>query len=94
MAEDGVYVLGLKKRLPSELPPLESIREKVSEDYRKNQALTLARTAGQSFHGTLTNQLAQSKAFHAICQEGQRQAGQAEPIFPKHSKPPRPAQPG
>jgi hypothetical protein len=48
---------------------VESIREKVTEDYGKNQALTLARAAGLSFHSTLTNQLAQSKTFHAICQE-------------------------
>lgn len=82
VAEDGVYVLGLKKRLPSELPPVENIREKVTEDYRKNQALNLARAAGQSFHGTLTNQLAQGRAFHAICQEANVKPIKLNPFSP------------
>jgi hypothetical protein len=68
-AEDGFYVIALKKRLPKEMPSLESIREKVTEDYRMQQGAAMAREAGAAFQRQLTNGLAQGKAFEAICAE-------------------------
>jgi hypothetical protein len=68
-AEDGFYVMALKKRIPKEVPSLESIRQKVTEDYRLQQATTLAREAGNSFHQQLTNGLAQGKTLQAIRSE-------------------------
>jgi hypothetical protein len=60
---DGVYVFGLSKRLASEIPPLEQIRDRVENDYKMTQAANLARQAGYVFHTTLTNGLAQGKGF-------------------------------
>ena len=65
--EDGVYVIALKKKLPSEVPPLDQIREQVVADYRYNEGATLARQAGKEFYQALTNGLAQGKAFSTVC---------------------------
>jgi hypothetical protein len=62
-----VYILGLVRRVPSEIPPLEVVRARVTEDYRRDEALKLARQAGVAFDGGLTNQLAQGKSFAQVC---------------------------
>ena len=66
---DGVYLIALAGRLPSEIPPLESIREQVVSDYGMVQAVNLAHQTGATFHETLTNGLAEGKKFSAICLE-------------------------
>ncbi len=68
-AEDGVYVLALKRTIPSEIPPLKSIEEKVTNDYRKAKATQMAQQAAMKFDATLTNGLAQGKTFAAITAE-------------------------
>ncbi len=68
VGEDVVYVVALKRRLASEIPPLDSIRLRVVEDYRRTQALTLARVAGMAFAGSVTNALAQGKTFEAAAE--------------------------
>ncbi len=67
MGMNGVYVVALSKKLPSEIPPLEQIRDQVVRDYRYSQALNLARQAGMDFYQTLTNGLAQGKTLSAVC---------------------------
>ena len=67
LAKDAVYVIALNRRLPSEVPPLESIRTNVITDYRYEQAVQLARQAGTNFLATLTNGLAQGKTFSELC---------------------------
>jgi len=67
--DDGVYVIALKGRLPSENPPYESVREQVLHDYKMAQAAQQARQAGETFHTTLTNGLASGKSFTEICTE-------------------------
>jgi len=66
---DGVYVVALTKSLPSEAPTFESVRDKVSADFKYGEALKLARKAGADFDKLLTNGLAQGKTFDAICAE-------------------------
>ena len=63
--------MALKRRLPSELPALDSIRLRVTEDYRRNQAQTMARVAGAAFANTATNALTQGKTFQALAEENQ-----------------------
>lgn len=67
--EDGVYVIALKKRLPSEIQPFETVRAKVTEDYRHMEALKLARQAGEKFAAAATNGLAAGRKFEAIAAE-------------------------
>src|SRR5213075_34693 len=66
---DAVYILALKKTLPSEAPVFESVRDKVTADYKYTEALKLARKAGADFDKLLTNGLAQGKTFDALCAE-------------------------
>ncbi|MDB6040753.1 MAG: hypothetical protein JWM99_4594 [Verrucomicrobiales bacterium] len=63
VGEDGVYVIGFNKKIPSELPGLDSIRSRVTEDYRRNQAQMMARAAGIEFQSTATNAIASGKTF-------------------------------
>ena len=69
IAEDGVYIIALKNRIPSSVPPLDSIRDMALADYQNTQARELSRQAGSAFYNTLTNGLAQGKSFDAVCQE-------------------------
>jgi peptidyl-prolyl cis-trans isomerase D len=62
VGEDAVYFMALNQRIPSEIPSLDSIRERVVSDYRLTQAQMLARQAGTAFQQTLTNGLAQGKS--------------------------------
>jgi hypothetical protein len=64
---DGVYVLACDKNFPSEVPALDQIRDRVVADYKYEQALELARQAGQAFAAQLTNGLAQGKDFTTLC---------------------------
>src|SRR5205814_4371924 len=59
----------LKQKIPSEVQPLEVVREKVTAEFRQRQATEAARKAGQAFYSTLTNGLAQQKTFPAVCLE-------------------------
>lgn len=63
VGEDGVYVIGFNKKIPSELPTLDSIRSRVTEDYRKNQAQMMARAAGIEFQAAATNAIGAGKTF-------------------------------
>jgi hypothetical protein len=67
--EDGVYVIALKKRFPSEVPLLDAIRERVTAEFREREASEGARKAGQAFYGVLTNGFAQNKSFPVVCLE-------------------------
>ena len=69
LGQDGVYVIALAKKLPSQIPTLDEIRARVVRDYQFSQALNLARGAGTAFYHTLTNEMAQGKAVSAICAE-------------------------
>ena len=80
VAEDAVYVVALKETLPSDMPLLEAIREKVTEDYRHQQAVEAARKAGNEFLATLTNSLAQGKPFAEICQAAKVQPVALQPF--------------
>ena len=66
---DGVYVIALKKKFPSEVEPFEAVRERVAEDFRRDEAKEAARRAGEAFYSKLTNSLAQNKSFQDSCQE-------------------------
>lgn len=68
-AEDGVYVIALKQKIPAQIPPLDNIREKVTQDYTNSRALELARAAGRELHTAITNGVAQGKTFEAVAAE-------------------------
>jgi hypothetical protein len=66
MGNDAAYVFGLARRLPSENPPFESVRERVVRDYQFAEAAVAARNEGSAFQVAATNGLA------AICDEAKQ----------------------
>ena len=67
--DKAVYLAALRRKVPSEVPAFESVRARVTEDYRRAEALKLARAAGEAFALAATNAVAQGKAFTAVAEE-------------------------
>ena len=82
VGDDGVYVIALQRRLPSENPPFEAVREKVIQDYKHTQAVLQARNEGAGFHTALTNGLGAGKSFSAICLEAKQRPIMPPPFSP------------
>lgn len=65
VGQNGVYVLALETNLPSEIPPLEQIRNQVTADLRLRLATAAAQRAGTNFAHQLPMQMAAGKSFAA-----------------------------
>ena len=65
VGEDGVYIIGLNQRIPSELPSLDSVRERVSESYRRSRAGEMVQAAGDALSKAVTDGLAQGQTLQA-----------------------------
>ena len=62
---DGVYIIALQTNLPSEIPSLADIRERVAQDLRFREATMMAKIAGTNFAVNLTVRMALGKSFAA-----------------------------
>ncbi len=69
LAQDGVYIVSLNSIIPSSIPSLDEVRGRVTVDFYQQKSLESAREAANTFHETLTSQLAEGKSFDAICDE-------------------------
>jgi len=67
VGRDAIYVIGLAKQLPSEIPPLSQIRDRVTQDYQLHEGTLLAQEAGTNFVQTLQSGLVAGKSFTAVC---------------------------
>jgi hypothetical protein len=73
--EDAAYVMGLKKLIPTTIPPLQEIEAKVTADYREAQAYQLAAQAATNFTTAIAGELNVNngvtlpKTFSDICNE-------------------------
>jgi hypothetical protein len=63
---NAVYVLAFAKRLPSEVPPLDQIRDRVTQEYQMREATLLAQSTGTNFARTLTGMPA-DRGFMSLC---------------------------
>jgi hypothetical protein len=63
---NGVYILALQTNLPSEIPPLDQIRHRVTEDLRMRLATVTAQRSGTNFAHLLPMQMATGKSFAAV----------------------------
>jgi hypothetical protein len=63
---NAVYVLAFGKQLPSEIPALDQIRDRVTRDCQWSQAILLARQAGTNFVRTLAGMTA-DRGFASLC---------------------------
>lgn len=64
-----VFVIALKDRTPSRVPPFREIEAKVTSDFKLLQATHLAQQSCVRFHSLATNGLAQGKSFEKIAAE-------------------------
>ena len=67
--QDGFYVISYDKQLPRETPPLDQVRDQVTTDFKRSQAMMQAQFAGRAFYQSLTNGMAQGKSFTNLCAE-------------------------
>jgi hypothetical protein len=67
LGENHIYVIAFNKRLPSEQPNFDSIREKVTSDYRFIEAAMKAQKQAMDFHAVATNGLTAGKSFADLC---------------------------
>ena len=63
----GYDVIALAKQLPNDIPPLDSIRDRVTQDYKMEQATALAQRAGTNFVSKLNAELTAGSGFAAAC---------------------------
>jgi len=63
---DAVYVIAFAKQLPSEIPSLDQIRERVTREYQWREATLLAQRTGTNFVRTLTGMTA-DRGFASLC---------------------------
>jgi hypothetical protein len=63
---DAVYILAYAGKQPSEIPPLEQIRSRVTRDYQLRAATMLAWHVGTDFARTLTGMTA-DRGFATLC---------------------------
>ena len=66
-ASNGYFYLGLERKLPSENQPLEAVRAKVTEDYRRQKATELALHDGTNFEAVAREGLIKGMSFEEIC---------------------------
>jgi hypothetical protein len=62
---DAIYVIALAKQLPSEIPPFAEIRDRVTMNYKFQEARQLAVRAGTNFVHSLAGSMAAGKSFSA-----------------------------
>ena len=67
VGEDAVYVIALGKQFPSEIPPLNQIRNQVMQDYRLHEAVSAAQATGTNFALKVQLGMAAGKSFSAVC---------------------------
>jgi len=67
IGENAVYVVGLRRQIPSQLQTLAQVHDKVVADYRRDKALELAKAAGEKFATALQAGAVQGKTFDEVC---------------------------
>ena len=63
----SLYVIALDKQLPTEIPPLDKIRDRVTQDFRTVQATVMAQHYGTNFAPALAGQLIAGHTFGSAC---------------------------
>jgi peptidyl-prolyl cis-trans isomerase D len=78
--ENGIYVFALKETLPGRPQAFSEVQDKVTEDYRRYHAFTLARSDATNFAAQATNAVAQGKTFEEVAQQLKLKSESLPPI--------------
>lgn len=75
-----VYVVGLARKIPSEVQPYEEVKDRVLADYKRTRAVEAARRAGVGFANVLGQDLSSNKTFQAVVSAASVKAVALPPI--------------
>ena len=64
---ESIYVISYHSQLPSEIPTLDSIKDRVTQDYQYIESTKLARKAATDFENTVSNTITSGKTFADAC---------------------------
>ncbi len=64
--EDGWLVMGLKQRFPNQPQTFDQVQTKVMDDYKRERAFEIARSAGQNFYIKAVGSVSQGKGFDEV----------------------------
>jgi SurA N-terminal domain len=64
---NGFYLVGLQEQFPAQEQSLEAVRDKVTDDYRREKAVEMVKNLGTAFETALKAGLARGQTFDAIC---------------------------
>lgn len=64
--QSEVHIIALKQRIPSAVPSLDAVRLRVNEDYRREEARDLARTAGTNLAAMLKSTVSTTNDFASV----------------------------
>jgi hypothetical protein len=68
VGNDSVYVIALAGQLPSSIPPFVAIRDRVTQDFLTDQAVSLAQQAGTNFYYTAHVQTSLGQKFSKVAE--------------------------
>jgi hypothetical protein len=60
---ESIYIIGLANKLPSDIPPLSEIHDRVMQDFQNHEAALKARAAGTNFYSNVAVQMVAGKTF-------------------------------
>lgn len=66
---DAILLVAFRERISSEIQPFATVRARVENDFKQQEALQAARTAARAFLGQLTDGLAAGKTFSDLAQQ-------------------------
>jgi hypothetical protein len=78
--ENGIYIIALKEMIPGRPQSFEEVRDKVTEDYKRFNAFTLARNEATNFLAKATNAMAQGRTFDEAAQQSGVKSEMLPPI--------------
>lgn len=80
VAEDAVYVISFRNRVPSRLQPFADIEQRVTEEYRRIESYRLAREAASQFRDRAAEAVASGQPFEAPAEEAGAQVLDLQPF--------------
>ena len=84
---DAIYIIALAKQLPSEIPSLDQIRDRVARDYQLQEGLCARNCAGTNFAQTLQAGWPAGKSFSSECAAAGLPPRSLAAVFSEHASP-------
>jgi len=85
---DAIYVISLARQLPSEIPSLDSIHNRVTQDFLTAQAVALAQRTGTNFYFAAHVQTSLGQKFAKVAAGSQLSAVTLSPFSPSSTEVP------